>query len=223
MTKDAQNAYEAWESAIGAPAVSDQIPVEQKKQLCDNFHKALLSYAAKTPRFVMFAGGRQSVPQSLKDWHSDIIAREEQYDCSKEQPIPLKARSEPSEDTTAKELEVTFPPNEARPDQKTLVCNYLRKQQLQIFNEMSQAYLSGSKPEQALLEKLQAVEISQKRWGCPISAPQGLKARSVDIDSGGLVKRIGVDDDNEHLSNIMDGLGQLGDCETSGKCSWWKS
>ncbi len=31
MTKDAQNAYEAWESAIGAPAVSDQMSVEQKK------------------------------------------------------------------------------------------------------------------------------------------------------------------------------------------------
>ena len=203
MTKAAKNAYEAWESGLGWPAASDHINSAQKGQLCHDLHSTYLNCMALKLGFLMH-GGPNAIPSFLNKWQSDIAGRQSQYGCAKENPIPLKARG-PTKETTAKQLEITLPPNEARPDQKKLVCDNLRKEQLEAYAEMSHAYLTGGKPTQAMKDKMQSIITSQQKWSCGPYPAQPLKARSV---SGveGLEKR---QDNEDGYDWLLDNVNKL--------------
>ncbi len=102
--------------------------------------------------FALSGGGTKAIPQVLYDWHKDIISRPRDCNCPAEPAMPLE-RQEASE-----------------------VCDNLRKEQLQVFNDMSAAYLSSREPDQSQKDKLQSILESQGEWLCPSYPTQPLKA-----------------------------------------------
>lgn len=294
ITAEAKNAYDAWESGLGAPAPSANLSSSQKQQICDHLESGFVTCAAEAEKFIQYNGGNDMVPRFLIDWRMDIAARERAYRCASPTSSSLNRRDEPTNQTTAQQLEATLPPSSANSSQRDLVCDYLRKEQLQVFSEISQALLHGEKPDPSLIQKLKDIEASEKKWDCPIYPPQPLKARQEPTPettakelevtlppsearpdqkalvcdslrkeqlqvysemskaylSGGkpdqslsskmetlnasqekwdcgpypaqpLKKRQDSNSDNQHIKSIEDGLGKLGNCETSGGCCFW--